>query len=99
MAIAKPQDHKKSAAQIEAEGVATTTIEYNGEEFTFPSDAQDWTNDVLLAFESGRAVEGTRLLIGARRWASLNMDRWTGRQINELFNAFAEATGFDSSGN
>ncbi len=99
MAIAKPQDHKKSAAQIEAEGVATTTIEYNGEEFTFPSEAQDWTNDVLLAFELGHSVEGTRLLIGMRRWTQLKMNRWTGRQINELFELFADAAGFDPAGN
>jgi len=99
MAIKAPQDHKKSAAQIEAEGTETTTIEYNGHEFTFPSEAQDWSAGVLLAFEDGHAVEAIRRLVGTRRWASLNMDNWTGRQINELFTAFAEAAGFDTAGN
>jgi hypothetical protein len=99
MTIKAPQDHKKSAAQIDAEGTETTTIEYNGHEFTFPSEAQDWSNDVLLAFEAGKAVDAIRMLVGTRRWASLKMGSWTGRQTKELFDAFADAAGFDTSGN
>ena len=94
-----PEDHKKPAAQIEAEGGGTTTIEFEGVEYTFPSEPQDWSADTLREFEHGRAVEGCYQLIGPVKWNKLGMGRWSGRRVNALFEKFAEAAGLESRGN
>lgn len=96
----KPDDHKKTAAQIEAEGIETVTVaDHNGHTYTFPSDPQDWPVKAARSFEEGHAIGAIRILIGAKEYDAQKIDRWTNRQLNALFEKFAEAAGLETSGN
>ncbi|WP_213452895.1 hypothetical protein [Rhizomonospora bruguierae] len=97
-----PQDHlpkKKTAAQREAEGETTVTIEWEGHEFVVPTDPEDWPTGAMRAFEDGKAFTAIRALIGAKRYDRLGIDSWPNRKTTGLFEKFAEAAGLDDAGN
>lgn len=95
----QPQDHRKSAAQIEAEGDPTTTVAWRDFEFTLPAELEDWPIDVTLAFENGKAVTGVRLLLGPEQWGRLAATKPRNRDINDLFQVIAERLGLVTAGN
>ena len=93
-----PEDHKKSAAQIEAEGVETGEVVWRGHTFTAVKDADDWPVEVTLAFEEGKAASGVRLLLGKTQWAELMKDKPRNKDLGELFDHIAETFGLETSG-
>ena len=100
--IKQPQDHKppkKTAAQIEAEGIPTNTVEVGGESYDFPSDPQDWPVESTLAFEQNQAASALQALFGPQQWARFMRSKPTNRQLNDLSERVAEAAGFGSLGN
>jgi len=94
----KPQDHKKPAAQAEAEGGPTDVV-WRDHTFTVESDPDDWPVTVTLAFEEGKAMTGVRDLLGSEQWAELLRDKPTNRDIGDLFDTMAAVLGLDTSGN
>lgn len=90
-----PQD-RKPAAQAEAEGDGTLTVEWEGHEFTIPASADDWSARTTLAFEEGKAVSGVRGILGTKQFASLMEGDPNNRQIGELYDLIAEVMGLDA---
>ena len=93
-----PQDHKKSAAQIEAEGIATVEVEWRGHTFTVTADPDDWPVETMLAFEEGKAASGVRGMLGATQWAELMKSKPRTRDLSDLFSAIAAAMGLNTAG-
>ena len=95
----KPQDHKKSAAQIEAEGGATVTVTWRDMEFEIPADAGQWKATTTLAFEDGHSVTGVRGVLGVKQWDELvKKHDPSNADVNELFTLVGQAMGFEGSG-
>lgn len=94
-----PQDHQKSAAQVEAEGVQTIDVEWRGHTFTVPADADDWTVEAMMAFEEGLNAHGLKAILEPAAWAELMATKPRKRDLMDLFDAMAKALGMDSSGN
>jgi hypothetical protein len=95
----QPQDHKKSAAQIEVEGDPTIVVAWRDFEFTVPAELEDWPIEVTLAFEDGKATNAVRLLLGAEQWGRLVATRPRNKDINSLFEMIAERLGLVTAGN
>ena len=94
-----PADHNKPAAQIEAEGIETTDVEWNGLTLTVPSDSDDWPVESVLAFEEGKVVSGLRAGLGAVQWAAVMKTKPLKRDLSSLFDSLAETLGFERAGN
>ena len=95
-----PADHKKSAAQIEAEGVATIDVEWRGQTFTIAADPGDWKVTTSLAFEDGKAVTGVKGVLGDAQWASLlKAQDPSNKELGELFEVIGERMGLGPAGN
>lgn len=99
----KPQDHLKPAAQREAEGEETVTIEWHGMSVEVPATIEGWDPDAAEAFETGRAITGLRLLVGSRRYDELRAEfkRQTGRKatirdLTPLTEEVAKLYGFEA---
>lgn len=95
----QPQDHKKSATQIEAEGDPTITVAWRQFEFAIPAQLEDWPVEVTLAFEDGKATNAVRLLLGPQQWSRLVASKPRNRDINSLFEVIAERLGLVTAGN
>ena len=93
-----PQDHLKPAAQIEAEGLAMTDIEWRGHTFTVLTDPDDWSVDATLAFEEGKPASGVRTVLGKEQWAELMKSKPINRDLGDLFDTLAEALGLERVG-
>jgi hypothetical protein len=94
-----PQDHKKPAAQIEAEGVKVASIGFNGMSIEVPADPGDWPVEALAAFEDGKVMTALRSAMGASQWAAFLKLHPVKRDMDGLFEQLAESLGFTSSGN
>jgi len=89
-----PSDHKKSAAQIEAEGAETTTVTWRGHTFTIATDPDDYPIAVVMAFENGRNLTGLEILFGPKQWAEFTKIAKTKRDATSLLETMGEALGF-----
>ena len=88
-----PDDHKKSAAQLEAEGVPTTGVEWRGHTFTVASDADDYPVEAILAFEKGQNFGGLEIILGEKGWARFMRTKPLKRDGISLFEAIQAALG------
>jgi hypothetical protein len=96
----KPDDHKKSAAQIEAEGIAMLDVEWRGLTFTLPSDPDDWSVQAISAAEKGQSFTSLELILGPKQWADFMKTKPTRRDGLDLNAAFTKALGMgDDAGN
>jgi len=93
-----PADHKKSAAQIEAEGIAMTDVEWRGNTYTVPTDSDDWTVQTVQAFERGLNFIGLEEVLGATQWAVFMKTKPRKKDGMELFKTLAEALGLETTG-
>lgn len=93
-----PDDHKKSAAQIEAEGGEKITVQWRDFEFEVDADADDWDAKTTLAFEQGRAVTGVRGVLGPKQFAELMATNPKNRDVGDLFATIAKAIGLETAG-
>lgn len=93
-----PSDHLKSAAQIEAEGIAEIEVQWRTLTFTVAAEADDWSVETTLAFEEGKAASGVRGILGPEQWGELMETNPRNRDLGELFDAIAAALGLDTSG-
>lgn len=100
----EPHDYQapKSAAQAEAEGVETLTVEWHGVELEVPARTEDWDPyTVILPLSSGNILGGLSALLGPIQITKMRM-QYPGAKVPEfydLFNQIAKATGFGKAGN
>jgi len=95
-----PQDHLKPAAQIEAEGIAMTAIEWRGHTFTVPTDPDDWTIAAISAAEKGLNFTALELMLGREQWAEFSKTKPLKRDGVDLLGAINKALGLgDDAGN
>lgn len=88
----QPQDHKKPAAQVEAEGDEFVEFEFRGKEYRLPADPQDWP---VAALRTPSSVNACAIVMERHGYP---VDSWSGRRLNELFELYAEVAGFDNPG-
>ena len=95
-----PEDHKKPAAQIEAEGIATTDVEWRGHTFTVPTDPDDWKVETIAAAEKGLNFTSLELMLEPEQWAEFMKTKPRKRDGVDLFDAINKALGLgDDAGN
>ena len=88
-----PEDHKKSAVQLEAEKSETAEVTWREHTFTVVSDPDDYPVEAVMAFESGRNFTGLEIILGAKQWAEFMKTKPRKRDGVELFEAIGEALG------
>ena len=94
-----PEDHKKPAAQIEAEGTELTSVEWGGLTFTVPTDPDDFSVDAIMAAEKGKVFTSLELVLGPKQWAEFMKTKPVRRDGIDLNNAITKALGLGDSGN
>lgn len=95
----RPQDHKKSAAQREADGDATVEIVFRGEKFRVAADMDDWHVLAVQAFSRGRNIDAIEMLLGPRQWARYLTKFSKKRDFDEFAELVAIRFGFGAAGN
>lgn len=86
----------KTGAQVEGEGIPTTTLTWRGRDLTIPATIEDCDLEVLEAFESQRASTWARLILGDEQYQALKP--MTVRDFADLGEQLAVALGFVSAG-
>jgi len=95
-----PQDHLKPAAQIEAEGIPTTDVQWRKHVFTVPTDPDDWSVAAIAAAEKGYNFTSLELMLGKVQWADFLKTKPLKRDGISLFEAVNAALGLgDDAGN
>ena len=96
-----PADHKKSAAQIEAEaeGGGTAEITLGESVFTIPSDIEDVDAEFLKYAADGDAYRMVYALLDPKQALRMKALKPTIRDLNALAAQVAEIYGFETSGN
>lgn len=95
----RKRDKPRSAAEREALGIETVSVEFDGETYVIPADPLDWELPTTEAFEQGKAITAIRGLFGPQQYRQLMSKGYRNRQFQELFNLLAEAGGFEIAGN
>lgn len=92
------------ATEHEVTGEAIT-VDWEGLRLELPPTPDDWDPDTLEAFEGGKAMTAIRSLLGSKEydkarkdWAQANGSKMTVGDMGRLFEAIAEAYGFDTAG-
>ncbi|MFD7045717.1 hypothetical protein [Rhodococcus jostii] len=98
LGVKAPQDHKKPAAQREAEGDQTVLIEYGGLEFEILADQDDWPVLAIQAFSKRLGIDAIEHLLGPVQWARFVTRFPKKRQFDEFSEVIAAEFGFGSSG-
>ena len=88
-----PDDHQKSAAQIEAEGGETTSVTWRGHTFTVATDPDDYPIAVVMAFEKGQNLVGLEIVLGPKQWAEFTKIAKTKRDAVSFLETMGEALG------
>ena len=88
-----PADHKKSAAQIEAEGIPMSDVTWRGHTFSVMSDPDDYTVETVQAFERGQNFVGLEILFGPKQWEEFMKMKPTKRDGMSLLEAMGEVLG------
>lgn len=88
-----PDDHKKSAVQLEAEKSETADVTWRGHTFTVVSDPDDYPVNAVMAFESGRNFSGLEIILGPKQWVEFMKTKPLKRDGVDLFQSIGEALG------
>lgn len=88
-----PDDHKKPAAQLEAEKSETTDVTWREHTFTVVSDVDDYPVEAVMAFETGRNFTGLEIILGPAQWAEFMKTKPRKRDGLSLFEVIGEALG------
>lgn len=70
-----------------------TTIEFRGQEFTFPADRGKWPTRAVQRFGRRQNVDAVELLLGPAQWDRLNVVAPALADFWEFFPIFAVASG------
>ncbi len=94
----QPQDHKKPAAQIEAERQGTVTVEYAGNTYEFPGSLDAASGDVIDAIDDQKLSYALRNLLDTEQWQRFKATKPLVRDYAALFDAYALRIGLGSAG-
>ncbi len=72
------------------------TAEFRGKKFILPKDVNDWSLDVMEAFEDGKMVTVIRGLLGDKQWAEIKAMDLKTSDFAELTESVLKAMGVDS---
>ncbi|MEW1933115.1 hypothetical protein AB0362_13080 [Rhodococcus sp. NPDC079359] len=100
--VKQPQDRKKPAAQIEAEGIETVTVEWEGMTFEIPSDPDAWPFwTVTQPLSAGNIPQGLMGLLGPAQAVLLRQKKpdITNIEIRALFDLINETVTELNTGN
>jgi hypothetical protein len=97
--VKMPDDHKKPAAQLEAEGIAMTDVHWREHVFTVPADVEDFSVEAILLAEGGQAFKSLALILGPKQWAEFMKTKPTRRDGRDLNDAISKALGMGDSEN
>lgn len=100
----EPQDHlsPKSAAQREAEGGETVTVEWEGLTFTVLADPDQWDYwTVIVPLSANNIPQALFGLLGQRQTSMLQRAKphMKGPEGRDLYDTISEAVGFGGPGN
>jgi len=97
--VAMPQDHKKPAAQTEAERDKTVTLTWREQAFTLPATIEDCPIEVIEAMEAGKGLGIVRGILGESQYAAFKTKhRPTVRDLNAFSEVIMAALGFEKPG-
>lgn len=95
----------RTAAQVEADGDATVTVDWGGVQVVVPATVDDLDLDALEAFESGHAAAFARQVLGPAAYAearkayeTLHGRRPKVRDLKALLDGVARLYGFGGQG-
>lgn len=94
----KPQDHKKPAAQLEAEKIETVDVTWRGHTFTLATAVDDWSVDLTEALEEGKSAAMIRGILGPKQYQEFKSTNPKNRDLADLGGVLAKALGFTSVG-
>lgn len=98
----QPQDHKRPAAQLEAEGVETVTVEWDGLAFEIPTDPDSWDFwTVTHPLAAGNIPVALTGLLGPEQSMRLRLAKpqLSNPEARELFDTINRAIGMGNTGN
>lgn len=95
--VKQPQDYRKPAAQIEAEG-DDVTIDYDGKQYTLPGSLDDADGDVMDAIDDEKLSYALRALLGPAQWKQFKKTRPKVSDYSSLFSLYAKQIGLESTG-
>lgn len=96
--VREPQDHLKSAAQREADGDEFVEFEFEGVTYTAPANL-DKTKGVARALDNQQGTIALEKLLGPVEFKKfLDTDPFDADYV-KMLDAWADAAGFDTSGN
>lgn len=82
------------AVKAEAEKPETIEVEFRGEKYTVPGNAEEWDIDVVEAMEDENLVQCVRALLGKEQWTLLKRrNNLKMGNIDEVADAFLAAVG------
>ncbi|MGV8972251.1 MAG: hypothetical protein ACOH10_08000 [Rhodoglobus sp.] len=96
--VKMPADHK-APVQAEAEGVEMIDVEWHGHVYAVPADADDWSVEAMMAFESGLNAHGLQAILKPADWKTLMATSPRKRDLMDLFDTMAKALGLDGAPN
>jgi len=94
-----PDDHRKPAVQIEAEGIETLTVAVGELTFTIPSDVDDLDGEFLRHAFDGDSYRMVQTILDEKQFARFKATKPKVRDYKILADAVAEALGLGDSGN
>lgn len=97
-ATSSKRNNKKTAAQIEAEGLKTIDIKWQGIKFTFPADAEEWDGQIAKAVEDNRGIAAIELILGPEQMGKVWSKKPKKKDLSELYRAILRAVNDDSAG-
>ena len=94
-----PDDHKKTAAQIEAEGVETATVTFGDLSFVIPSNIEDLDGEFLKYAADRDAYRIVQVVLDEKQFARFKALKPKVRDYGTLSDQIAAALGLVDSGN
>lgn len=82
----------------EAKDVKTVPVKWRGNDFTIPTEYDEWTVDFLESLEEGKSVGIVRGALGPQQWAVVKQMNLKVGELGDLASAITAALGFRSAG-
>ncbi|MDO3058476.1 MULTISPECIES: hypothetical protein [Mycobacteriaceae] len=93
------EDKADSAAEAEAKGIETMTLEFGGHGYEIPSTVDGWPIDALEAAEAGLPSALMRSVLGPAQYAAFKARHRTVKDLRDMSDLIAQTSGFTALGN
>lgn len=85
------------AVKAEAEKPETIEVEFRGDKYTLPGNAEEWDVEVMEFLEKEKLVSCLEALLGADQWTFLKRrHRPKMKELDEIADTFLSAVGLSS---